>query len=61
MEIKNIMRTPLGHFLVNIGVFDLYPKPLSTAKKHCKRNSDIIHAYKKATMKSNLDILQYTP
>lgn len=44
---KNVFCTKYGYFLVNIGVFDLYPKPLSTICKHYKRNKDIFKAFKK--------------
>lgn len=44
---KNIFRTSYGSFLVNIGVFDLYPKPLSTIHKHYRRNKDIFRALRK--------------
>ncbi|KAG5893288.1 hypothetical protein JTB14_014301 [Gonioctena quinquepunctata] len=56
LELKNIIKTNHGHFLVNIGVFDLYPKKLSSIKTHCKRNKDIFEAYIKATSKSNVFI-----
>lgn len=49
LGMKNIMETPFGHFIVNIGVFDLNPKPLSAIRRHCKRNKDILQAYEKAT------------
>lgn len=60
---KNIIKTSFGYYLVNIGVFDLYPKPLSTIKKHYKRNQDIFQAYIKAranaaTIKTRLDIVK---
>nr|XP_023021776.1 inositol-pentakisphosphate 2-kinase isoform X1 [Leptinotarsa decemlineata] len=53
LELKNIIKTNYGYFLVNIGVFDLYPKRLSSIKMHCKRNKNILDAYMKATTKSN--------
>lgn len=34
-------------FFVNVGVFDLYPKCLSTIEKHVKRNNAVETAYKK--------------
>ncbi|CAH1135995.1 unnamed protein product [Ceutorhynchus assimilis] len=40
----NVFVTKFGSFLVNIGVFDLYPKPLSTIRKHFKRNADMVKA-----------------
>lgn len=49
LGMKNIMETPFGHFVVNIGVFDLNPKPLSAISRHCKRNKDILQAYEKVT------------
>lgn len=48
LGIKNIMETPFGHFIVNIGVFDLNPKPLSAIRRHCKRNKDILQAYERS-------------
>ncbi|XP_056637552.1 inositol-pentakisphosphate 2-kinase isoform X1 [Diorhabda sublineata] len=51
LEIRNIIRTNYGHFLVNIGVFDLYPKPLSSIRKHCQRNKEIFKAYVAGTTK----------
>ncbi|KAJ8950253.1 hypothetical protein NQ314_007958 [Rhamnusium bicolor] len=52
LEMKNIMKTGFGHYIVNIGVFDLYPKPLTTTfKKHYKRNRDIFETFTKATEK----------
>lgn len=44
---SNILKTKFGDFLVNIGVFDLYPKPVSTIPKHYKRNRDIFKALRK--------------
>jgi len=44
---NHVFETKFGDFLVNIGVFDLYPKPLSTIHKHYKRNKDIFKALKK--------------
>lgn len=38
---SNILETKYGNFVFNIGIFDLYPKPLSTIKKHFERNSSI--------------------
>ncbi|KAI4461088.1 inositol polyphosphate kinase 1 [Holotrichia oblita] len=35
------LERPNGNFVVNIGVFDLYPKPLSTIEKHIKRRAKI--------------------
>ncbi|CAG9862019.1 unnamed protein product [Phyllotreta striolata] len=49
LEIKNIISTNYGHFLVNIGVFDLYPKRLTSIRKHCQRNKEVYKAYLKAT------------
>ncbi|XP_050500529.1 inositol-pentakisphosphate 2-kinase isoform X1 [Diabrotica virgifera virgifera] len=51
LEIKNIIKTDYGHFLVNIGVFDLYPKRLTSVRKHCQRNKDIFKAYTIANSK----------
>lgn len=33
-------------YLMSVGILDLYPKPVSTVKKHVKRSSDILKAYK---------------
>ncbi|XP_066246837.1 inositol-pentakisphosphate 2-kinase isoform X1 [Euwallacea similis] len=44
---KATFETKYGMFVVNIGVFDLYPKPLSTIQKHYSRNRDIFRALKK--------------
>ncbi|CAH2012357.1 unnamed protein product [Acanthoscelides obtectus] len=49
LEMKNVVHTNLGQFLVNVGVFDLYPKRLSSITKHCKRNKEILQAYQRAT------------
>lgn len=38
---EHFLETPNGNFLVNVGVFDLYPKPLSTIEKHVKRKLKI--------------------
>ncbi|XP_030762723.1 inositol-pentakisphosphate 2-kinase [Sitophilus oryzae] len=46
-NLKNLLKTNYGYFLINIGVFDLYPKPLSTILKHYKRNKDIIKVFNK--------------
>ncbi|KAJ8948196.1 hypothetical protein NQ318_010472 [Aromia moschata] len=51
LELKNIIKTRFGHYLVNIGVFDLYPKPLSTIRKHYRRNKDMYQAYIRAKEK----------
>lgn len=51
LEVKNIIRSKYGYFLINIGVFDLYPKPLSTIRKHCKRNEKVLQAYTRAMIK----------
>ncbi|CAH1155832.1 unnamed protein product [Phaedon cochleariae] len=48
LEMKNIIKTKYGNFLVNVGVFDLYPKRLSSIKKHRQRNKSILQAYLKA-------------
>lgn len=45
---KTIFDTKYGQYLVNVGVFDLYPKPLSTIQKHYNRNRDIFRALKKS-------------
>ncbi|CAH1112731.1 unnamed protein product [Psylliodes chrysocephalus] len=58
LEIKNILTTEYGHFLVNIGVFDLYPKRLTSIRKHCQRNKDIYKAYTKATSKSTSNFIE---
>lgn len=34
---KNVISTKYGDFVVNVGVFDLYPKPVSTILKHRKK------------------------
>ena len=39
------VRTERGDFLVNVGVFDLYPKPVSTIEKHVSRRSNIEKIY----------------
>ncbi|CAH0556662.1 unnamed protein product [Brassicogethes aeneus] len=45
MEIGNIVHSKYGSFLVRIGIFDLYPKPVFTITKHEKRNKDILDAF----------------
>ncbi|XP_060528227.1 inositol-pentakisphosphate 2-kinase [Cylas formicarius] len=47
-SVKHVFRTKYGEFLVNIGVFDLYPKPLSTIAKHYRRNIEIVQAFGRA-------------
>ncbi|ERL95601.1 hypothetical protein D910_00028 [Dendroctonus ponderosae] len=39
--------TPYGAFVVNVGVFDLYPKPMDTILKHQRRNREIFKALKR--------------
>lgn len=47
MGIRNIVHTELGSFVVRIGIFDLYPKPVSTIVKHENRNKKILQAYRR--------------
>ncbi|KAL3269692.1 hypothetical protein HHI36_008752 [Cryptolaemus montrouzieri] len=37
---ENIVESKYGKFVISIGVFDLYPKPMSTIRKHELRNKN---------------------
>ncbi|XP_063921224.1 inositol-pentakisphosphate 2-kinase [Zophobas morio] len=49
---KNIVSTKYGDFIVNVGVFDLYPKPVSTILKHKKKIKRMLDATAKCEQKT---------
>ncbi|XP_044755841.1 inositol-pentakisphosphate 2-kinase [Coccinella septempunctata] len=44
-SIDKVVHSKFGSFLVNVGVFDLYPKPMSTIRKHVLRNRQLLELY----------------
>ncbi|KYB25213.1 hypothetical protein TcasGA2_TC034373 [Tribolium castaneum] len=44
---KNVISTKFGDYVVNVGVFDLYPKPVSTILKHRKKMKKILETWAK--------------
>lgn len=44
---KNVISTKFGDYVVNVGVFDLYPKPVSTILKHKKKMKKMLEVWAK--------------
>lgn len=42
-----VLKSDTTLYAFNIGILDLYPKPMSTITKHCKRSEQILKAYRK--------------
>lgn len=41
-----ILKIDSAKYVIKIGILDLYPKPMSSILKHCKRTNAVREAYK---------------